>query len=361
MRVLALLFAVEALRLRARRGHGVTSRAAQPNYVRLSAGHHRQPEGGWTPPWAADQCLPFPGGCGHLLHMCGVLSFSQFNTNCTRYGFEVKYAFDECRNASVAHQPVGMLPEMVAFGGKAEDSEDAGSTAAGANDSAVVLSAEEPEEVAFSSCMARSYPSTPCADVCDDLIRASVPLGEVCEESCAKVSSCFSSCSVEAAYPTPVAACVGQCMGPVEPDQAGTVAPVDRPECTTLECQWWAIASKSADATFWSTKAALDNAKNMMTATSVQREMNAAKTTTPEPNTTPFPWDKLKRRLISETGHNPFAAFSPATPLPDFIPTPLPNGEGPVTDDDAKKQFWKPVEDKIAHLEDLTKNTTFNF
>merc|ERR1719281_1800192 len=192
------------------------------------------------PPWAVDQCLPFPHGCGHLLHMCGVLSLSEFNTTCTRYGFEVKYAFDECRNASVEHQPVGMLPEMVAFGKS---------------------SAEEPEEVAFSSCMAKSYPSTDCADVCDDLLRASVPLGEVCEKSCKEMQSCFSSCSMTAAYPTPVGACVGQCMGPVEPDQHGTVAPVEMPECTTLECQWMKLASESADATYWHTKAGLDNTR----------------------------------------------------------------------------------------------------
>jgi hypothetical protein len=341
---LLLLAAAAARRLRGR----------QPDYVRYSAKTPQGPAGGWAPPWAADQCLPFPGGCAHLLHMCGVLSYSEFNTTCTRYGFDVKYAFDECRNASVEHQPVGMLPEMVAFGnGSAEPDGSANESALGA--------AQEPEEVAFSSCMAKSYPATDCADVCDDLIRASVPLGEVCEESCAKVSSCFSSCSMAAAYPTPVAACVGQCMGPVEPDMHGTVEPVDRPECTTLECQWMKLASDSADATYWHTKAGLDNARNMVTATSVQREMNAAKTTTPEPYTTPFPWDKLKRRLISEEDRDPFAAFSPATPLPDVIATPLPDGEGPVTEGDEKKLFWKPVEDKLEHLKKLTLNTTFNF
>merc|ERR1719281_109691 len=100
------------------------------------------------PPWAVDQCLPFPHGCGHLLHMCGVLSLSEFNTTCTRYGFEVKYAFDECRNASVEHQPVGVLPEMVAFGNSSTEP-------AGSNES-MLSPAEEPEEVAFSSCMAKS-------------------------------------------------------------------------------------------------------------------------------------------------------------------------------------------------------------
>jgi hypothetical protein len=243
-----------------------------------------------------------------------------------------------------------MLPEMVAFENRSEDT-------APSNDSAI-MPPEEPEEVAFSNCMVASYPSTPCHEVCDDLIRASVPLGEVCEESCAKVQTCFSSCSMTSAYPTPVAACIGRCMGPVEPDQAGTVAPVDQPECTTLECQWMKFAASTADATYWHTKAGLNNAKNMVTATSVQREMNAARTTTPEPNTTPFPWDKLKRRLIHDG--DPFAAFSPATPLPDFIPTPLPGGEGAVTDVDEKKAFWKPVEDKLEHLHETALNTTFN-
>jgi hypothetical protein len=353
MRAALLLLLVPAVRLR-----GVQRRAAQPETgfaARFSAhANQLQPEGGWMPPWAADQCLPFPGGCAHLLHMCGVLSFTKFNTTCTQYGFEVKYAFDECRNVSVVHQPVGMLPEMVAFGNSSEDTAET-------NASAVALfPPEEPEEVAFSSCMAKKYPSTECADVCDDLIRASVPLGEVCEESCAKVSSCFSSCSMSAAYPTPVAACVGQCMGPVEPDQAGTVAPVDKPDCKTLECQWMKLASASADNFYWHTKAGRQNTKDMVTATSVQREMNAAKTTTPEPYTTPFPWDKLKRRL-NDHGDDPFAAFSPATPLPEFIPTPLPNGGGAVTDEDEKKLFWKPVEDKLAHLQNLTLNTSFNF
>jgi len=353
----ALLVAAAALRLR-----GVSR---QPATVRFAGEHHvdtrhlegRPPAGGWAPPWAGDQCLPFPNGCGHLLHMCGVLVYSEFNTTCTRYGYEVKYAFDECRNASVAHQPVGMLPEVTAFGDNRSEEPPAG----GGNASGAALApAEEPEEVAFSSCVAKKYPSTDCTDVCDDLTRASVPLGEVCEKSCAKVQACFSSCSMSAAYPTPVAACVGECMGPVEPDQHGTVPPVAPPDCRTPECEWWKQASATADSAYWHSKEALENAQNMMDATAVQRAMNAAKTTTPEPYTTPFPWDKLKRRL-HDYGDNPFAAFSPATPLPAVIPTPLPSGEGPITDSNGKDRFWKPVEEELENLKNLTNHTKFNF
>jgi hypothetical protein len=149
-------------------------------------------------------------------------------------------------------------------------------------------------------------------------------------------------------------------MGPVEPDMHGTVEPVDRPECTTLECQWRKLASASADNAYWHTKASLDNTRNRVKATSVQRAMSAAKTTTPEPDTTPFPWAKLKRRLIDDGG-NPFAAFSPATPLPDVIPTALPDGEGPATEEDAKEAFWKPVDHELAKLRNMTPNARFSF
>lgn len=277
----------------------------------------------------ADQCLPFPNGCDHLLHMCAVMSFSKFNesSHCLNFATEVIHAFDSCKEESIAVEPALAVattpppPDSVepvnATNGSAEE------VSTIQVDPTNLTETNASTQFKFAACFTGAYPSsTPCHDVCDDILRASVERGEVCEESCNKMSSCVSSCSMEFVYPSGVSSCVGECMGPVSVDDAGTVAPKDVPPCTTSACQYWDLAAKSMDDTAWHLKFALDKANHMATATSTLRNINEMVTPPPPEDPTPFPWAKLEKR-IHTYGSDPFAAFSPATPMPETLAEPM--------------------------------------
>jgi hypothetical protein len=262
------------------------------------------------------------------------MSFSKFNesAHCLTYSEEVIHAFDGCREESFEFEPALAVattpPPPVADG----VTDAVNSTPPGDNEDAVIAlqvrarnltATNATGKVQFTTCFAGAYPSKPCHEMCDDILRASVERGEVCEESCNKMSSCASSCGMEFVYPSAVSSCMGECMGPVPgADDAGTVAPKDVPPCTTTACQYWGLAAQSMDDTAWHLKFALDKADHMMKATSTLRNINEMVTPPPPEEPTPFPWPKLEKRVISY-GNDPFAAFSPATPLPENFPEPL--------------------------------------
>lgn len=233
-------------------------------------------------PLSSYRCLPFPGGCEHLMHMCAVMAYEDFggNRTCLEYGLNLTQAFGQCREQSFRRGPDAAIAE----GG------------------------------GFQGCFTAAMPSMQCSQVCADLAKADAQLANECMRSCDTMASCFGGCGVEANQSTPISECVGECMGPVRPfiDRSADFKIND---CNTTQCEWLKMAATSWDNAGFHMHVATDDADHMHAATRTLYDLNRAQTTQPPVPPTPFPWGKLEARLV-DNGADPFAAFSPPTALP---------------------------------------------
>lgn len=234
-------------------------------------------------------CLPFPGGCDHLLHMCSALAHDNFgNSSCLTYALDVNIGFERCKERSFVHGPDVVVDEAQSM----------------------------------PACLTQELPATSCTEVCDRLMTAAIPLGDACEESCTKMGACFSSCGYESSDPSPISACVGECMGPVVPiDYSLYSAQLNATACNTTKCEYLKDATEHMDNTMWHIKEALARADHMTAATRTLYDISRVGTTPPPAEPTPFPWPALQKRL-GALHSDPFAAFSPATALPPVYELP---------------------------------------
>jgi len=154
-------------------------------------------------------CLPYPHGCETLASMCAVLHGDSFagNSSCTTYALDVTMAFHYCKEESFNHNS--------GVEGMESPEPEPATESEGTSDTIVVPEAVEAPTVApgwgMGSCLSQRMPKQTCGDACIDL--AHTPdLQLRCAGLCTNMNGCMISCGVENQFPSPLSACISECM-----------------------------------------------------------------------------------------------------------------------------------------------------